>query len=581
MIPNIVRGPNMAGLMTYLVGPGRENVHTEPHLVTGDAAIMAWHDNAELSHLDALDIASQIDQPRKVFGTKVMVPNYLRDAAGNEILGPNGKPIKNPDKPLRDGNVWHCSLSLEASEGQLTDEQWAAIADDFMDRMGFTAASGKSPARWVAVRHGLSAKGNDHIHIAASAVREDGTKVSTWNDYNRSQTIAGELERKYGLAVIVERGKSPSIPGYSPAEVATAKRRGETETDRDVVRRAVRACAVASKTEDEFVRRMRRSGLAVQPRFASGRADVITGYSVGIKPRNIGGVWETRVRFGGSELAPELALPALRDSCGWERTPETADAAVAEWTAAKRHRPIVEKNGRETRPITDPELIKRAAEDLRAWNKYLTSIPDSDHARWAHAAGRTAGILSAWASRVDPEIGKHLARASIAVERSAQVYPNQRWQRPAGTKPDMAGSVALILFQSKNLSKATGWVLLLKQLTKTLEAIRDAQKARGELNRALELDRAVRVELVAVRAGLPRGSEPNTTLPTDPPAPRLDPELQRVRDAVAAQSGRRASEVVQRRDPGSPVPNKLKKVEPVQPTHAAPTAPQRDEGVER
>lgn len=45
MIPNVVRGDRMGGLMVYLAGPGRQNEHTEPHLVAGDPAMMAWHDD--------------------------------------------------------------------------------------------------------------------------------------------------------------------------------------------------------------------------------------------------------------------------------------------------------------------------------------------------------------------------------------------------------------------------------------------------------------------------------------------------------------------------------------------------------
>lgn len=41
MIPNISRGTRMMGLIRYLVGPGRANEHTDPHLVAGSAPIMA------------------------------------------------------------------------------------------------------------------------------------------------------------------------------------------------------------------------------------------------------------------------------------------------------------------------------------------------------------------------------------------------------------------------------------------------------------------------------------------------------------------------------------------------------------
>ncbi|MFF2088574.1 relaxase/mobilization nuclease domain-containing protein [Nocardia sp. NPDC058176] len=574
MIPNITRGGSMAGLMTYLVGPGRGNVHTEPHLVTGDSAIMAWHDDAELSHLAALDIAAQLDQPRKVFGTEVLAPNYLRDDEGNELRGPNGKRIKHPDRPLKDGNVWHCSLSLSAAEGQLTDDQWARVAHDFMDRMGFTEASGRSPARWVAVRHGLSKKGNDHIHIAASAVREDGTKVSTWNDHPRAQKIVAELEREHGLVVIESRGKAPSIPGYHPGEVASAKRRGDLDPARDYLRPIVRACATASKTEAEFVRRLRREGLAVSARFAAGRSDVVVGYKVGLKPRMVGGKWERVVYYGGGELAPELALPALRESCGWERTPETASEAVDEWTAAKRGRPIVHDGGRETRELTDPALIERAAKDLGQWNKYLRSIPHGDHAQWANAAGRTAGVLAAWSRRVDPKLGRELAAAARAIERSAQVYPSQRFHKPVG-RIDFATSAALLLMQTTNVSAATGWVLVLRQLLKTMEAIHDAQVAMGQLQRAEHIDYARRVNLAAVRTQLPqKASAGSVAVATEVP---MDPELAKVRQFYDAQRGRGA-EAAGTREPGSPIPAKL------DPDVEQPTVgvqPEREGGVER
>jgi hypothetical protein len=54
------------------------------------------------------------------------------------------------DVEAKGGHVWHCSSSLRADEGTLTDEQWAAIANDFVRAMEF------APCRWGAVRHGLS-----------------------------------------------------------------------------------------------------------------------------------------------------------------------------------------------------------------------------------------------------------------------------------------------------------------------------------------------------------------------------------------------------------------------------------------
>ena len=157
MMPNVTRGDRTRGLLGYLAGPGRFNEHDEPHLVAGDPAIMAMYGDSVLDAVTAAAIAADMDDPMNTLG--VTVPA---------------------------GHVWHCSLSIKSDEGPLTDEQWQAIAQDFMDEMGFTEASGKAPARWVAVRHGVSSNGNDHIHIAANVVREDGTKVSVHNDFARA-----------------------------------------------------------------------------------------------------------------------------------------------------------------------------------------------------------------------------------------------------------------------------------------------------------------------------------------------------------------------------------------------------------
>lgn len=97
MIVKISRGAKkITGLMSYLAGPGKSNEHTDPHLVAGDYAIMAWHDDNELSGVDALAIGKQIDQPRKVFGTEIKIPNYLRDDAGQDVRDSHGKKVRDP-----------------------------------------------------------------------------------------------------------------------------------------------------------------------------------------------------------------------------------------------------------------------------------------------------------------------------------------------------------------------------------------------------------------------------------------------------------------------------------------------------
>ncbi|MEV8212068.1 relaxase/mobilization nuclease domain-containing protein, partial [Streptomyces sp. NPDC079189] len=193
--------------MTYLAGEGRANEHTEQHLVAGDHAIMARHGYAVLDAAAAREIGVALDTPRVAYGVEVTRQVRVADPETGEVHN---------DRVAAD--VWHCSLSLRAEEGQLSDEQWGTIAQQFVDRMGFTEASGKAPCRWVAVRHGLSKNGNDHVHIAVSLVREDGTKATTHNDYKRAQELCRTLEVEHGLMPVDSRERGMGERGVKPAE---------------------------------------------------------------------------------------------------------------------------------------------------------------------------------------------------------------------------------------------------------------------------------------------------------------------------------------------------------------------------
>jgi hypothetical protein len=53
---------------------------------------------------------------------------------------------------------------------------------------------GMQPAPWMAVGHGTSANGKQHIHIAASIVRLDGRQVNFWQDRKTLSQVCAEIE---------------------------------------------------------------------------------------------------------------------------------------------------------------------------------------------------------------------------------------------------------------------------------------------------------------------------------------------------------------------------------------------------
>ena len=489
-MPNVTKGANMRGLLSYLAGPGKTNEHTDPHLVAGDSAIMAWFDDDQLSPAAALAVGRDLDHPRT--SLEVSMPVH----------------------------VWHCSLSLRAEEGQIGDQRWAAIAQDLVDGMGFTdtvgsPGEGKAPCRWVAVHHGASKAGNDHIHIAVSLVREDGTKAGYGNDHWRVQQLAGELERKHGLDVLASRELDRGTRGVKPGELQRAERNGAEEPARVLLERQVRAAATAAVDEAEFVRRLRGDGVLVRARMAAGTGDVVVGFSVAVKPTTADrAAGRAPVWFGGGRLAQDLTLPRLREA--WPDSPQAATAAAAEWTAAKRGRRVAAP-GREALQPTEAQWAEATAA-VRELREYLRTVEPGDIATWTRVSADTAGAFAAWSRRTEVTPGPLAATAKVLGD-SAQV------RRPArrSSGPSARGAALLLASIGHGGAGPVATAALLRQLSNTAKAIHDAHLAAGDTRRAAEIADVVRGQLEQVRKSLPEpataGPQTPTVAPTVPVRP--------------------------------------------------------------
>ncbi|MBF6138258.1 hypothetical protein IU501_35385 [Nocardia otitidiscaviarum] len=536
MIPKISRGQKIGGLMVYLLGEGDHNEHKDRHIIAGSPTVMRaqW-----LAHFDgpgdneasrdvALAVAHEIDIPRKLYGTQVRMkakPVAVgvgggAGELGSDVVEPAGKGEKSQ---MRDAPVWHCVLSLSPGE-ELSDERWAKVVNDFMGRMGFTGtADGRqAPARWAAVRHGHSGEhgdGQDHIHIAASLVREDGSKVSTFDygpgrakgDWKRAQEVCGELEREYGLKVLASRHEGGGLSGNSRAETERA-REGTGETERERLRRAVRAVATAAENETEFVRGLREAGVALRPRYAQGDTTDVTGYSVRFQR----GGGEVGPWVGGGKLAKDLTLTALREQ-QWDDTPAGRDDALAAW---KNRTPGTGSPGRVREGGVD--AWQRAATEAERWRERLAQVPHHDRAQWAWMAGQAAGVFSAWSETLEKDKPGAFAAAATELTRSAQTHrAGQRYRPPRGTHPTGFGDLAQLLLAHPSTSRPRSHrgnrqgedavteiavillvlmlLLLLLAIAVAVEIAR-AHRARGELGRAVAVEHMTREHLDPVRA---------------------------------------------------------------------------------
>ncbi|MDO5049362.1 MAG: relaxase/mobilization nuclease domain-containing protein [Actinomycetaceae bacterium] len=472
MIPNIVDGGDMGGLMRYLVGPGRANEHTEPHLVAGSRTIMnRWGDWNELSVAQASEIANYLDSFMQETESYPTGPIRKFDPETGKTravdYGPN--------------HVWHCSVSLSPDEGPLSEDKWAAIASDFMDQMEFTSASGKAECRWVAIHHGVSKNGGDHIHIAANIIREDGTRWNFWNDQPRSQRACNMLEHKYGLRILESREHARGSKCDSAQALNAAKRAGKPVTDRAALETRLRAASKAAGNEVEFIRNARSMGVRLRPRFAKGRTDVVVGYSAALHTKpGVKTQW-----YAGGSIARDLTLSALRER--WPDTIEHSSEAVSAWQDAWKGMPL--RPQRRSYTTQEWQGHKRAFETYR---EHLCGVDPSDPLALANATNDVAGLLAAAAQQRDlsEDERRALDFAARQVGRNAQL--KHRPAKHTGASPWVVLGAQLLSTAVMPKNSEVSYALMLVATLELVKALADLYVQAQQANTARAMLRDTR-----------------------------------------------------------------------------------------
>ncbi|EFB7644538.1 relaxase [Escherichia coli] len=146
----IKRGKSFSGVVLYVLKPGSHH-NSDPIVIGGN-----------MLGDSVLELIAEFD------GTKQLRPDV--------------------QKP-----VWHNSLRLPNGES-LTNEQWSSIADDYMERMGFSDTHLRC--------YVLHDDDGQHIHIIASRIDMAGGKLYLGRNENLISTrIISELEIDHNLTV--------------------------------------------------------------------------------------------------------------------------------------------------------------------------------------------------------------------------------------------------------------------------------------------------------------------------------------------------------------------------------------------
>ncbi|MGW2302319.1 mobilization protein [Streptomyces sp. NPDC001809] len=318
MIPSInPPGDRTIGLLAYLYGPGKREEHVDPHLVSsfdGMAPDLGRDPNTTLKALQQL-----LDQPVQA------LPEHARPAE----------------------HVWHTSVRTAPGDRTLSDEEWAEVARRIVAATGIDPGDGQSGCRWAAVRHA-----DDHIHIVATLVCEDGTRPDDFRSGKRAQAEARLIEKEFSLHQVAP-GDGTAAQRPTSAERHKAERQGRERTAREELRETVRRAVAGATGDEEFFDRLAAAGLLVRKRVAP--SGDLLGYKVALPDdRNKDG---EPVYYPGARLAPDLSLPRIRERWSMDQPESPPPPGPVAPSAARR---------RAAAALSDAVLVVHNGEDAVA-----------------------------------------------------------------------------------------------------------------------------------------------------------------------------------------------------------------------
>ncbi|KOU46853.1 relaxase/mobilization nuclease domain-containing protein [Streptomyces sp. WM6378] len=268
-------GANTRGLLAYLYGPGRQDEHLDPHIVAS-FAMLGMPDPGRDENATLTELGRHLD-----------APVHLR----NSEFG----------KPVTD-HVWHCPVRAAPEDRYLSDTEWGEIARRIVEAAGIAPAGDDLGCRWIAVRHA-----DDHIHILATTVREDGRRPKLHDSGLRVGDACRQIEKDYGLRQL-KKGDRTATRRPTQAEMHKAKRLGWEETSRAWLEDRIRAAIPHARSAEELLAYLEAADIVVKPR--RGPSSDLLGYAVG-RPGDVNKDGE-QIFHPGGKIAPDLTLPKLK-----------------------------------------------------------------------------------------------------------------------------------------------------------------------------------------------------------------------------------------------------------------------------
>ncbi|WP_405771880.1 relaxase/mobilization nuclease domain-containing protein [Streptomyces sp. NBC_01538] len=268
-------GANTRGLLAYLYGRGTHDEHFDPHIVAG-FAMLGMPDPGRDENATLTELGHYLDEPVSLRNSEF------------------GKPVTD--------HVWHCPVRAAPEDRHLSDAEWGEIAQRIVQAAGIAPAGDDLGCRWIAVRHA-----DDHIHILATTVREDGRRPKLHDSGLRVGDACREIEKDYGLRRL-KKGDRTGARRPTQAEMHKAERLGWEEPSPEWLQKRIRAAIPHVTNAEEFIAYLEASGIEVQVR--RGPSGDLLGYAVG-RPGDVNEDGE-QIYYPGSKISPDLSLPKIR-----------------------------------------------------------------------------------------------------------------------------------------------------------------------------------------------------------------------------------------------------------------------------
>ena len=149
-------------------------------------------------------------------------------------------------RPNLSRNVAHFSLSPHPDDNLSTD-RLVEFGEEFAKRMGFTN------------NQMLGAVHNDtdieHLHLVLNRVKYDGGVVSDNNNYQRAMKVCRQMEKEYGIRVVVAMDEPDDTPRYMREPTA--------DNHHKIIKDSIQEAIAASSNFTEFKAHLEAEGIDV------------------------------------------------------------------------------------------------------------------------------------------------------------------------------------------------------------------------------------------------------------------------------------------------------------------------------